>query len=395
MFPDDAADLHRISALIAGRTPVAAIPAADWPALVQRADQHGLAPMLWWLIKQQGLDPTADPTLAPLIETAHHTAMGAALLDRALRQVEGVLRQAHIPTLWLKGAALAPTIYPAPELRPMGDLDVLVPYEQREQALEVVQRSGYDFYSTDAHIFGGGRNALVGSLSHHYHLRGGPGGTTLLEVHYRLLSNDDTLLTLDHLDWFWSQRRALTLSDGFSFTTLTPEAHFLYLCAHALLQHGGETRYLLRFLDLHRLITHSPIAWEIVVDQAVVLGWTTAAAQALRVIHDYFQTPIPDDVLNTLQARRPAHEDATRIARLSGAGSRWQHVRDRLGKMSSRDRLIYLVRVTVPGPAYMRERYRVPVGKAVWPYYGYRWFDQARDIAAAGWKRITGQYRRP
>lgn len=395
MSPDSAVDLRLLGALIAGSTPVASIAAADWTALVQGADQHGLAPMLWWQIKQQGRDPAADPALAPLIGTAHHTAMSAVLFDRALRQIERALREAGIATLWIKGAALASTVYPAPELRPMGDLDVLVPYEQREHALEIVQRSGYGFYSTDAHIFGGGREALAGSASYHYHLRGGPGSTTLLEVHYRLLSNDDTLLTLDQLNWFWSQRQTLTLPDGFRFATLTPEAHFLYLCAHALLQHGDETRYLLRFLDLHRLLTHSPITWETIVDQAVALGWTTAAARALRTTHDYFQTAIPDDVLNALHARRPAHEDSTRVARLSGGGSRWQHVRDRLEKMSPRERMIYLLRVAIPGTAYMRERYRVPTGQAVWPYYVYRWFDQARDIAIAGWKRITGQYRHP
>jgi hypothetical protein len=44
----------------------------------------------------------------------------------------------------------------------------------------------------------------------------------------------------------------------------------------------------------------------------------------------------------------------------------------------------------VPTPAYMRGRYQVKPGWPIWPYYVYRWFDQARDVCFAMWKRISG-----
>lgn len=376
-------DLCQLGALVAGNMPPDVVAESEWPPLIARALQHGLGPMLWWRLKTRAIDPGAYPAFAPLVETAHHTAMGAALLDRAQRSIEAALRAANIPTLWLKGAALAHTVYPMPDLRPMGDLDVLVPFADRERALAVVQGLGYDFYTADDHVFGGGRDPLVARLLYHYHLRGGPGGRVLLEVHYRLLSNDDGLLTLDQHDWFWSQRRTLTLADGFQFETLTPEAHLLYLCAHALLQHGGDSAYLLRFFDLHLLIEHSHLNWDIIVDQAVALGWTAAIAYALYLTGVYFGTTYPDAVITDLQARRPAHEDPALLARLSGAGGRWLQIHERLRYLPWRDRLTFIVRAALPAPAYMRQRYRIPPDRPVWPWYGRRWIAQAREVGAA------------
>ena len=98
--------------------------------------------MLLWTARQAGIDPHDHPALAPLVEATHQTAMASVLLERAQRDVDVALRAAGIPALWLKGAALAYTVYPEPALRPMAAPEmVVVPYEQRERALEVVQAS--------------------------------------------------------------------------------------------------------------------------------------------------------------------------------------------------------------------------------------------------------------
>lgn len=377
------ADLCQLGALVAGNMPPDVVAEDDWPPLVARACQHGLGPLLWWRLKKRAIDLAVHPVFAPLVEIAHHTAMGAALLDRAHRAVDGALRAAGVPALWLKGAALAHTVYPTPELRPMGDLDVLVPHADRERALAAVRAIGYDFYTTDAHVLGGGRDPLLARLSYHDHLRGGPGGAVLLEIHHRLLSNDDALLTLDQHDWFWSQRQTLTLPDGFQFETLTSEAHLLYLCAHALMQHGGDDAYLLRFHDLHLLIERVDLNWDVIIDQAVVFGWTTAVARALYLTGRYFGTPYPPWVIDDLHDRRPPHEDPTLVARLSAAGGRWQQVRERLRHLTWRERLVFTLRVALPPPAYMRQRYPIRPGRPVWPWYARRWIDQAGAIAAA------------
>ena len=70
---------------------------------------------------------------------------------------------------------------------------------------------------------------------HHYNLVGGPGGGVRVELHFRVARA--ILPDLAALDWFWSQAVEATNRAGapLGFLTLRPEAHLLYLCAHALL----------------------------------------------------------------------------------------------------------------------------------------------------------------
>ena len=60
-----------------------------------------------------------------------------------LRDVLGVLAAAGIDALVLKGVALALTAYPAPELRPMVDVDLLVPGAQLGDALLALDTAGW------------------------------------------------------------------------------------------------------------------------------------------------------------------------------------------------------------------------------------------------------------
>ncbi len=129
-------------------------------------------------------------------------------------------------SLWIKGIALANTLYSQPFLRPMGDLDVLVPYDQRESTLQVVERLGYHFYETNGQLMSS-KEALALNLTHHYHLIGGINDSVVLELHFRLPSADNELLPLDKLAWFWTQTTPLQTSQ--QFTIPQTEAHLLYL----------------------------------------------------------------------------------------------------------------------------------------------------------------------
>ena len=385
--------LLTLGALVAQTGDPGDVSAGDGPAIVPLALAHGLGPMLLWTARQAGIDPHDHPALAPLVEATHQTAMASVLLERAQRDVDVALRAAGIPALWLKGAALAHTVYPEPTLRPMVDLDVLVPYEQRERALEVVQGLGYDFYSLHGIRTRSSGDELARKLSaHHYHLRGGVSNAVILELHSRLLGSDDRLLSLAQLDWFWAHTETIRAGEGWAFDTLTPEAHLLYGCAHAILQHGEAQLYLLRFFDLHQIITRAALDWPLIVDQAVALGWTLAVERALRRCMAFFATPVPAEVLEALVARRPAHEHSARVIRLQGPGHRWERLRDKLGQLSPRERAQYVFSVLLPSPSYMRQRYPIRPGWPTWPYYFYRWWDQGRDVAWATWKRLTRRY---
>ncbi|MBN1967603.1 MAG: nucleotidyltransferase family protein [Anaerolineae bacterium] len=386
--------LMTVSRLVSGQGSPHDIPDSRWSQIVECAIQNGLGPMLLWTLKQADYSIQHIPALRPLVESAHQSAMTVALQERAQHDVNAALNAAGIPALWLKGAALARSVYPEPALRPMGDLDVLVPYDRREEALAVVQAQGFDFTMIESLKWRSTGDELMLKLNpHHYHLRGGVGGQVILELHCRLLGGDDSLLSLEQLAWFWSQTQTLRLDDGTAFDGLTPEAHLLYLAAHAIVQHGEDNVYLLRYFDLHRLITQHRLDWDTVIDQAVVLEWTFVVERALRHAVAYFATPVPGAIFEQLVSRRPAHEDIARVQRLQGHGSRWERVRRKSSSLSAQEKRRFVFQVLFPTRAYMRKRYRVRPGWPVWPYYVYRWWDQGTDMLWSIGKRLSGRYK--
>jgi hypothetical protein len=384
--------LHQLGALVSRQIRPQDMPPEAWPEVIGAAFQHGLAPMLLWVTKQDAPDIVTEPLWSPVIATTHSMAIRYVTLDAARKQVSLALEEAQIPALWLKGIALAHTVYPQPVLRPMSDLDVLVPYEQRENALRIVEGLGYHFYEMTGQLVGP-EKILHLNLTHHYHLKGGINDSVVLELHFRLLGTNNKLLPLDKLLWFWSQTAVLQNSS--QFTIPQAEAHLLYLCAHAILQHGEEDTLLRQYFDLHQLITHTTMNWEKVIAQAGMLGWGYAVERALTIVVRYFSTPIPEAVFAELQRSHPKHDAAAvRAERIRGRGSRWELTLLRLQELSFADRMEMVFRFLLPPKAYMRRRYGLRPNQLVWPLYLYRWFDQGQDMMWAIGARIARAVKR-
>jgi hypothetical protein len=65
------------------------------------------------------------------------------VLRRQLRDVANAFAARRIPALVLKGAEFADRLYPRPDLRPFGDIDLLVPSDAVERAAAALVESGY------------------------------------------------------------------------------------------------------------------------------------------------------------------------------------------------------------------------------------------------------------
>ncbi|MEO5730025.1 MAG: nucleotidyltransferase family protein, partial [Byssovorax sp.] len=82
-----------------------------------------------------------DPS--PLPRTQSPSAHAEALLRaHVLARVASALRDVAAPTLLVKGAALALTVYPSPASRPMQDIDLLVRRADRDRVLAALTAAG-------------------------------------------------------------------------------------------------------------------------------------------------------------------------------------------------------------------------------------------------------------
>jgi hypothetical protein len=138
---------------------------AEWAVARAVAAIHGVSPLLGRALRWQGPESWSRFLEA---QTAH-TAQRFLRIERLLRLIDGRAREAAIPVVPLKGAALhALGIYAAGE-RPMADIDLLVREEQSPGFAELLAALGFtETYRTWKHrVFARGDDGEPAALGEH------------------------------------------------------------------------------------------------------------------------------------------------------------------------------------------------------------------------------------
>ena len=405
----------------------------DWRLLAATARREGVAPLLYHTLKEQKgrgaevqrrrgeqssaplllCSSTPLPRIPPdvqanLCQAYYATTARNLLIFRELSRILAALAagppdrnlqpptsnlQPPIPVILLKGAALAATLYPSIGLRPMGDLDILVPGERLAEAVACLKALGYvEPYPEMA----AGLNALVG---HHVHLQGSQNIHLAVELHWTLVSDKHDWRS-PSLPWFWQQTEPIpntqspisNLQPPTSILQLTPAANLLYLCAHLMLQHG-EARSVLRwFYDIHLLVTQEGqrIDWDELILRAQEFHWAPALHSALSGTAARFATPLPAGLLESLMDGADPRDQAL-VQRKARPQIRGERVSDVLASLSWRARLRLLLANVIPSPAYVRWRYK-PRPAWLWPLcYPYRWLDILREGLTTLWRMVSSR----
>ncbi|NJP05664.1 MAG: nucleotidyltransferase family protein [Chloroflexaceae bacterium] len=345
---------------------------AQWHHLVRAAKGHGLLPLLYHRLQRAGNLSLLPSHLQLILRTGYyHTASRNTLLYRDLHDLLSAWSYTSIPPpVLIKGVVLAQTGYPQIALRPMNDIDLLVPSEHVLAALRVMQSINYRLFL----------------VSHHLVLGSTHPPRTHVDLHWSLFYRD-TQGDPPPLAWFWQQVQPFTLSAASSHAStchaqqLSTTAHVLYLIAHLGIQHEGRHARLLWFYDLHLLLSQQqhPIDWDALLDRAATWGWSAMLADILTLTHQTFATTLPLWVLPALH-RAAYTEDGVRRHTAIRVGG----VIDVLRALSWSQRLVLLPTLLLPSPVYIRSRYptRWPW---LWPLaYPYCWADLAYDMVRAG-----------
>jgi hypothetical protein len=384
-----------------------------WGLLAATAQREGVAPLLYHALNSPAPLPRladAPPDIQTDLRQAYYATTARNLL--AYHELSRILAalaarfptadcnphhashftfyvsritQLAIPTVILKGAALATTLYPSIGLRPMGDLDLLVPEDHLAEAVARLKALGYvEPYPEMAP----GLNALAG---HHVHLQGGQDIPVTVELHWTLIGGPHDWRS-PSLPWFWAQteewkterggwKRESVLHPPSSIFLLTPTAHLLYLCAHLMLQHGEARSTLRWFYDIHLLVERESqrIQWDEVVARAREFRWAPAVHAALKGSQDRFGTRLPPGALEALVKASDVEASRLVARRADGLQTRATGVVAAASSLSPGARLRLLLAIAIPSPAYIRWRYK-PRPAWLWPLcYPYRWLDILRE----------------
>jgi hypothetical protein len=357
--------LPGICAVLAGQPERIAwdtLTAAEWRALAQAAEQHGVAPLLWHHA-QQGTWAAQMPAAArhKLRRAYYTTTAQNTLLYHELGRVCAALED--IPLVVLKGATLAATRYPQIGLRPMGDLDLLVAREHLLELVPRMQRLGY----------------RVLSIQHHLVFYNSAYDGPNIEIHWTFAYTNPAQHTLLN-EWLWQTAVPLTTPHLPATSTvyqLSPTAQIVTLVGHLTIHHGLLTERLLWLYDLHLLLTDTarPVDWDVLHPLAHTLGWQQALGAVLGTLQRLFGTPldacpVPLEPLPRSVATLRAGHDA-----IGREGTRDPSVWKAFRVLPWSVRLRLLPLLVFPSRMHIRRRHQLSAEQPLLWYYVRRWLD--------------------
>ena len=282
----------------------------DWNAVAHMARRTGLGPLLYHAL--QSLEISVPPDILTDLEADYYLVAAANTLRfQELGEILQHLTTAGIPVLVLKGAALAGTAYGNIALRPMADLDLLIPREFMVQVPRLLEPLGYQrmpgppghSLAYDAQF--GGEIGLTKAT---------PAGVFMLDIHWHLLAHQWLHhATCIDMDTLWQAALSFEMDDLHALQ-FCPEDALLHICLHAGFSHAYA--YLLNLVDVDRAVAYfADLNWDRVLQRAHDFEVRVPTYFGLRFAHDLMKTPVPDQVLAAL---RPAALRRWGVGHLAG-----------------------------------------------------------------------------
>lgn len=257
------------------------LPDVCWPTLLEEAFLRGVLPLVLQRLRTLHPDPLPAAALErcrPLIlcESEQNLRLNCALAD-----ILPALAAAGIRPIVLKGAFLGPIVYGDVRLRPLSDIDLLVPLRDLPQAEQVLLDLGASPCVKDDSVL---------NLHECLYLH-----RERIELHWNLCPPGTFAVDLPGL---WQRALPVQLPAGPALA-LCPEDLLLHLCLHAF-QHRLYPG--LRLLaDVRAVIGHyARLDWPAFVARALSWQAGKAVALVLALVQERLAVAVPAGVLDTL-----------------------------------------------------------------------------------------------
>ena len=288
------------------------------------------------------IDPASKERVRACLRDAAVTEM---LRLRVLRRVVHAFDAAGIRMLLIKGAGLAYTVYPAPHLRPAGDIDVFITRESLETAEAALATAGF---ARDLEP-----DAESASMQRHYTARDVYGANHVVDLHWRI-SNRHVFANALCFEEGWSRSRPIERLGGTARTLAIADA-LLLACIHRIAHHQDDP-HLIWLWDIHLLagkMTRADV--EALAAHAARTGMRAVIVRGLEMSQSRFGTALDPWLLSKLC------ESGVGEASARFVGHETRHVdlvlSDFTAAATAGQRLRLLREHLWPGLAYMRAKY--------------------------------------
>jgi hypothetical protein len=225
---------------------------ADIALAVSAAEEHRMSPLLWRSLDAAEALDILGANQAALKGTADAFAMEALLLiPHAMDLAVNPLTAASLEPVVFKGPAVAAR-YPRPGLRPMEDIDLLLPRTDHGRALSALAAAGWT-------VVRAAEGEQYDTVLTHPEVP-----SLLLELHFGLEAASQRVTALDPVT-LWSHRQPAVVAGTPAFV-LPQNEELVVLAAHAGKPHHGFVR-LVWIADIAMIVRAAardgnPVDWE-------------------------------------------------------------------------------------------------------------------------------------
>jgi hypothetical protein len=263
----------------------------DWDALLNLAQEHRVAPLLFSRLADMGaaVPPAVQERLRVEYERNYfHNLANAAELIGVLKAFDREM----VPAMPFKGVVLAASIYRDLNARAAGDLDLLIDYKHLIRATNIIRGRGYEL-KTPVRPDG----TPIPTETYEYHFERQTDGM-VLELRWRLELIRPRFRRNLGLDWVWPRRRTTMLA-GAEVPNMSPEITLLVLCMHGSKHVWAR---LIWICDVAQLVDASPdLDWKDVTRKAKQSGLWRALALGVLLAHQVASAAVPPAVLRRFE----------------------------------------------------------------------------------------------
>lgn len=244
---------------------------------------YRLLPMVYKRMRDLGVD---DPLMGRMKGVYRRSWVETHSLFHDMAPTVERLEAAGVQTLLLKGAPLALTYYRSYATRPMFDLDLVVPFPQRDEALRVLRDMGWN----------AGSMVRTHELPDQHGLDHRNASGRELDLHWRWL-REAPADAAD--DWFWSGAERLEFC-GVSTRQPSPTAMLVHLVAHGV---RSNVEPPIRWIvDAATVIATASIDWPALVGFAKAQKLSYRLGLGLDYLARHYEAPVPEEILRELKA---------------------------------------------------------------------------------------------
>jgi len=293
VWPTPEQELLLQAALWPGDEAVAAW--SEWNARVDLVQDHldegsfRLLPLIY-----RNLEPLrlGGPSMLKLKGIYRHSWAKNINLFAETQRVLQTLNATGIDTIVLKGVALSLLYYRDRGVRPMSDMDILVPTADAEAALKCLGLEGWRKF--DMREDGDLRYRWAATLLNRAEQQ--------LDLHWHALHE---CVYPDADDDFWREAVPFEMP-GISTKALNPADNLLHVIIHGIEYNPMSP---IRWVADAAVIIRSSaneIFWERLLAQARRRNLLLKLASGLTYLHEHLKTPIPNEVLRKCRQRKPS-----------------------------------------------------------------------------------------